>query len=223
MLLLTARGSKLERDQIAELLWPELGPEEAERDFKIAVSALYSVLEPERPRSAPSAYIDRDSTLYGWRPEADVWLDAQEFQELVTAGDKVRDVEPETALEKYRLALALYRGEYLQEFPYQEWSSEERERLLILYLRTAERVAQFLLDQEAWQEAIDVSQLIIARDDCWENAYRMMMVAYSRLSNQVEVQRTYQRCVERLRAELDVGPAEATADLYASLVTQRQR
>ena len=152
------------------------------------------------------------------RAEADLWLDAQEFEEQIAAGEAASKETPDLALKSYRQALVLYQGDYLQEHPYEEWSSEERERLLTLYLRTAERATQILLNQEAWQEAIEVCQLILARDDCWENAYRMMMVAYGRLGNQVEVQRAYRRCAERLRSELDVKPAPSTAALYASLV-----
>ncbi len=219
-LMLTARGGKLERDQIVEMLWPELGPDEAQRDFKIAMSALYSVLEPGRGRKTPSAFIERDGTLYGLRPEADLGLDAQRFEELIGAGDESLAEDPEVALRKYRQALGLYQGEYLGEFPYEEWSSEERERLLTLYLRTAERVGQMHLDQEAWQEAIEACHLILARDDCWENAYRLMMVAYDQLGNQVEVRRVYQRCIERLQAELGVEPAAATAELYNAILAR---
>ncbi|UCG23838.1 MAG: transcriptional regulator [Chloroflexota bacterium] len=219
-LLLTTRTGKLERDQIVEMLWPELGPDEAQRDFKIAMSALYSVLEPGRGRNAPSAYVERDGALYGLRTEADLGLDAQQFEELIAAGDESLAEDPEEALQKYHRALKLYQGEYLQEYPYEEWSSEERERLLTLYLRTAERAAQVHLDREAWQEAIEACQLILARDDCWENAYRMMMVAYDQLGNQVQVRRVYQRCVDRLRAELDVEPTTATAELYETLLAQ---
>ena len=220
-LLLTMRSGKVERDQIVDVLWPELGPEEAQRDFKIAMSALYGVLEPGRQRNTPPAYISRDGTLYGLRPEADLALDAQRFEDRVAAGDRLYEEEREAALEEYGQALALYKGEYLQEYPYEEWSSEERERLLTLYLRTAERVAQALLDQEAWQESIEVNRLILARDDCWENAYRMMMIAYDRLGNQAQVQRTYQRCLERLRVELDVEPAGATVALYESILARQ--
>jgi DNA-binding SARP family transcriptional activator len=106
----------------------------------------------------------------------------------------------------------------LQEYPYEEWISEERERLLTLYLRTAERVGQTLLNQAAWQQVIEVCQLILLRDDCWENAYRMMMIAYGKLGNQVEVRRAYKRCEDRLKAELDVTPAGATVTLYKSIV-----
>ena len=96
---------------------------------------------------------------------------------------------------------------------------EERERLLTLYLRTAEKLARALIEQEAWEEAIEVCQLILGRDDCWENAYRLMMVAHDRLGNQTQVLRTYRRCVERLRTELDVEPAMATVELYESLIS----
>jgi len=219
LLLLTHRGSKLERDQIIELLWPGLSPEAGERDFKIAMSALYGALEPERERNAPSAYVSRDGTLYGLRSEADLSLDAQEFETLISLGDERNAEKPEASLRNYGQALDLYQGEYLQEYPYEEWSSEERERLLTLYLRTAERVAKMHLGREAWQQSLEACQLILNRDDCWENAYRMMMVAYDRLDNQAQVQRTYQRCVERLRAELNVEPAAATHELYASLIT----
>ncbi len=216
-LLLTFRPQKLHRDQIAEMLWPELSPEGAHRDFKIAFSTLTNVLEPNRERNAPSAYVVRDGSRYGLRPEADVWLDAQEFDTLVGRGDAMLNHQPDAALGFYRAALALYQGAFLQEYPYEEWCSEERERLLTLYLRTAERVARALVEQQEWTEAVAVCQLILSRDDCWEEAYRLMMTAYARLDNRTQVARTYQRCVARLQSELGVEPTAVTTQLYKAL------
>ncbi|MGD1994838.1 MAG: transcriptional regulator, partial [Anaerolineae bacterium] len=59
-LFLTWRGKMMDRDRIVETLWPDLDPETAYRDFKVALSTLYRVLEPERDRGAPSAYVVRD-------------------------------------------------------------------------------------------------------------------------------------------------------------------
>src|SRR5690606_36940791 len=128
-----------------EMLWPDLEAEAALRDFKIAYSTLCRVLEPERGRNQPSAYVVRDGSRYGLRAEADLWLDAAAFDEAIAAGDRLWDQEQAAALPFYREALALYHGDYLQEYPYAEWCSEERERLLTLYLRTAERLAEMLL------------------------------------------------------------------------------
>jgi DNA-binding SARP family transcriptional activator len=126
---------------------------------------------------------------------------------------------PPNAMTAFRQALALYQGEYLQEYPYEEWCSEERERLLTSYLQTAEQVAASLLAQEAWEDAAEVARLILARDDCWEQAYRVLMTAYDRLGNRSQALRIYQRCRERLDSELGVAPSPSTVQLFNTLAS----
>jgi ATP/maltotriose-dependent transcriptional regulator MalT/DNA-binding SARP family transcriptional activator len=217
-LMLTFRHTQLEREQMTDMLWPELDPEAAQRDFKIAYSALCRVLEPERQRNAPSAFIHRDGSRYGLRPEADLWLDAAEFEAQVNQGDRLYAAQPGVALDHLRKALRLYEGDFLQEYPYAEWASEERERLLTTYLRAAERLASALAQRGEWQETIDVCQAILARDDCWEQAYRLLMAAHAQLGNRTQALRAYQRCVDRLQAELGVAPMPATQQLHAAIV-----
>jgi DNA-binding SARP family transcriptional activator len=43
------------------------------------------------------------------------------------------------------------------------------------------------------------------------------MLAQARLGNRAQALRTYARCVERLRAELDVPPSAATAALFEQI------
>ncbi len=217
-LLLTYRRKMLDRDQIVELLWPGLAPEPAWRDFRVALSTLFRVLEPERKRAAPSAYVLRDGSLYGLRPGADLWLDAKQFERLVAEGNSHFDRDLETGIDRYRQALALYQGEYLQECPYKDWCSEERERLLTLYLRTSDRLARALIEEKQWEEAIAVCQSILVRDDCWEQACRLMMTAYIRLGNRAQALRTYRRCAERLREKLEIEPSADTVRLYESIL-----
>lgn len=216
-LLLTRRRRLLERDQIVELLWPGLDAETAERDFKVALSTLYRVLEPALPARAPSAYVLREGTLYGLRPGADLLLDVVQFEQAVGEGDRLARQKDEAFIERYQSSLALYGGDFLQDYPYDEWCSEERERLLGLWLHAADRLAAALAKRARWQEAIDVCQAILQRDECWEQAYRLLMLAHARLGNRAQALRTYQRCVERLRAELDAPPSAATVGLFEEL------
>ncbi len=219
-LLLTHRHQLLDRDQIVEQLWPGSDPETALRDFKVALSTLFKVLEPERKAGALSAYVTRDGTLYGLRPHADLWLDAADFEQHLLAGDRLFAHDLESALAHYRQALALYQGNYLQEYPYAEWCSEERERLLALYLRAADRMAQALAQRGQWEAAIDVAEALLARDNCWEAAYRLLMTAHAHLGNRPQALRAYQRCVECLRAELDVAPSEETEQIHARVTRE---
>jgi DNA-binding SARP family transcriptional activator len=86
-----------------------------------------------------------------------------------------------------------------------------------LWLHAADRLAAALAERARWQETVDVCQAILQRDECWEQAYRLLMLAHARLGNRAQALRTYSRCVERLRAELDVPPSAATVGLFEEL------
>ena len=123
----------------------------------------------------------------------------------------------EETLGHLRAALRLYTGDYLPEALYDDWSAEARERLLTLYLRAADRLAGALIDRGQYEEALTACQAILARDNCWERAYRQMMLAYARQGNRPQAVRAYQRCVQTLKTQLDVAPSAETNALYAQL------
>ena len=220
-LLLTQLGRPLQREEIAERLWPNLTAEIANRDFKVALNALNKVLEPGRSADTASAYISRDGTAYCLRAEADLWLDAAEFERAAEAGLNLIDGPEADAQEKalvlLQSAVNLYTGDFLPEAVFEEWAAHEQERLLALFLRAADRLAGLLLERGQAQDAIVMCQRILARDACWERAYQIMMLAHENSGNRTQALRTYQRCVAALRAELDVSPSAATLALYERL------
>jgi DNA-binding SARP family transcriptional activator len=206
-LLLTQRGQWLYREQLAEQLWPDLAPEAAARDFRVALNALNHALEPDRPRAVPPFFASRRGTQYGLNPAARIRVDADEFQRLAAADDE----------EALGQALSLYRDDFLPECLYEDWPAAERQRLRELYLATAERLARRALRARAWDEVISLCEAILARDDCWEAAYRLLMRAHAAAGNRALVLSTYQRCVAALRDGLDVEPSAATRSLLEKL------
>jgi LuxR family maltose regulon positive regulatory protein len=101
---------------------------------------------------------------------------------------------------------------------YEDWSTAERQRLRNQYLVTAERLAQHLLGAESWDEVLEVCQAMLARDNCWEGAYRLAMQAHAALGNRSQVHSVYQRCITNLREELDVDPSPTTRALFEQLL-----
>jgi LuxR family transcriptional regulator, maltose regulon positive regulatory protein len=210
-LLITYRRTALERDQICDALWPEADPGTAQQNFKIALNALYHVLEPARDPGAESAYIAREGSSYAIRAHADLWLDADQF---------LRDVKGARGQpDALKQALALYGGEYLPDARYESWAAGERERLAAVFLESADELAEALLEQGRYGEAIGLCQRVLSQDNCWERAYRHLMLAYSGLGDRGQVARTYRRCGLVLRQELNVEPAPETQGLYTRLTT----
>ena len=213
-LLLTYRKSPLDRDQMCEHLWPEADLATAQRNFKITLNTLYQVLEPERDAGSESAFIARDGTTYTLRLHADLWLDSDHFIRLTREGLKPTS----RSLEQLQEAVSLYRGDYLPDSLYEPWAAEERERLASLFLESADKLCELYLETNRFNETIDLSQRILARDNCWERAYRHLMQAYNALGDRGQLARTYQRCQQTLKDELDVPPSQETQDLYRKLV-----
>ncbi|MEO6061371.1 MAG: bacterial transcriptional activator domain-containing protein, partial [Thermoflexales bacterium] len=165
---------------------------------------------------APSAYIARDGTAYWLREEADLAIDALAFEQ--DCAEALRHLDPVPvdgpefgpAVEALELALAAYRGDYLPEALYDDWARAQRERLLALYLRGSERLAAGRLALGQPDVTVRLCEAILARDPCWEGAYRLIMEAQAALGNRAQAVRVYQRCAEALRAELNVAPSPAT-------------
>lgn len=228
-LLLAERGSNrggrwLQRDQIVERLWPQLAPEAAVRDFKVALNALNKALEPASTAASRAFYfVEREGTAYRLRPEADLWVDAAEFEALCERGLRAaasNGAADDDALAALRDALDLYSDDYLPDALYDDWAGEQRERLLALYLRAADRLAEALIERGQIEEALDLCAAILARDSCWEHAYPLMMRAYAAQGNRAHALRVYARCVEVLRAELDAPPSAETTRLFRRLSDQ---
>jgi LuxR family maltose regulon positive regulatory protein len=206
-LLLTYRGQWFYREQILDQLWPHLSPDAAERDFKVALHALNRALEPDRPRGAPSFLVTRKGHVYGLNPAACVRVDADDFGQLAASDEE----------ESLRRAVVLYEDDYLRDTLYEDWSAAERQRLRHLYLTTAERLARHLLQAGSWDEAVEVCQAILARDNGWEAAYRLLMQIYDAQGNRTLLHSTYQRCVATLQEELGVEPSPTTRALFERL------
>jgi DNA-binding SARP family transcriptional activator len=205
-LLLTYRGQWFYREQIVEHLWPDLSPDAADRDFRVAYTSMTRALEPDRPRNAAAFFVPRRGSVYGLRPGAGVRVDADQFESSAGSEDP----------ELLRRAVLLYE-DYLPECLYEDWSAAERQRLRHAYLVAAERLTRHLLRAKAWQEAIQLCEAILLRDNCYEPAYRLLMRAHAALGDRAQVQAAYQRCSAALRDELGIGPSQATASLLAKL------
>jgi len=219
-LFVTHRGRLLQREEIFEFLWSNESPDAAARDLKVALNALNKALEPNRAATDAPAFIVRAGSSYGLRVGVDVWVDADEFTELLTRADAARS-SGDAALNLYHHALALYQDDFLMDARYEGWASAERERLLALYLRAADRLAQESLargDAAGRDECLAWCEHILARDRCWEHAYRMMMRVYAERGDRAQARRVFDRCAGVLREELDVEPSEATVEVFREVV-----
>ncbi|WP_170119279.1 BTAD domain-containing putative transcriptional regulator [Tumebacillus permanentifrigoris] len=220
-LLVTRQGQLLQRDEIYDLLWPDVDEKTANRDFKVAMNALTNALEPKREARSDSFFVERVDTAYRLNRQVAVWVDAEEFKALVEKGLALAELgDSVAACRELKSALAHYRGDYLQYSPYLDWCAAERERLRTLYLRAQEVLSRLSYEGGDVAGAVRCAETILAHDACWEPAYRLLMNCYAQIGNRNLLISTYKNCVTNLEEHLGLEPMEETARLYRRLVRE---
>jgi DNA-binding SARP family transcriptional activator len=209
--LLTHRRPWAPRDVLMDVFWPGSSPVGARNSLNVAIHGLRRTLKTVT--DAPViVYADG-----GYRLHSDVrlWLDAEEFGRCTRIGRKhQRDGEHERAAEDYELAATLYRGDFLADCLYEEWTSGIRERLRLAHLDVLGRLSDLHFAAGRYAACADVCERIIERDSCREDAHRRLMRCYSRQGQSHLALIQYHACVQALARELEVGPDPATVDLY---------
>jgi LuxR family maltose regulon positive regulatory protein len=217
-LLLTERGRALPRDQVIEILWPDMEPEPAANNLRVTINRLSKAIEPERPEGAPPAYLLQQSETYSLNLESDIAIDAVQFAAAAEEGRQTyqRGQRP-AAVAALRRAVELYGGPYLPDCLYEDWSTVERERLALLFNETALLLATLLLEEGKNHDAIGLAWRVLDYDRAYEEAYRVLMRAHAALGERSTALRLYDRCVAVLQEELGVGPLPETTALYNQL------
>jgi DNA-binding SARP family transcriptional activator len=218
-LLLTRRHQLLAREEIMDWLWAEQDEETAQRDFKVALNALNKALEPNREARATAFFIQRHGSSYGFNLASGYQLDAEEFERLVASG--LAESDPKQAIVLLEKGLAYYQGEYLPDCRYEDWCIEERDRLGVLYLRGAEKLAQAYVAVEQYEASIRWCEKILKTDDCWEEAYRLLMICYHRQNNRSLSLKWYEKCAAKLKEQMGVSPLPSTCDTFYLIMDQK--
>jgi DNA-binding SARP family transcriptional activator len=103
------------KDEIVELVWPDVELDRADVAFHRTMLGLRSVLKPARRGRASEGPIAFHHERYRLDPAVVAWIDVEEFDALVT---QAGSAAPDAALGLLERARALYRGDYLDDCPY---------------------------------------------------------------------------------------------------------
>ena len=205
------RRNSLHKEKIMDHLWDDGD----DRDFKVALHGINKVLEPNRPSRTEAIYIIRQGVSYHLNLEK-IWIDVEVLEKYVIIANEYFGTDNVIAKKAYKLALELYDGIYLPNRVFEDWSSEEREKIQLLVLGAYIALAEILLKENPL-ESIRLAQNAISIDPTWEDAYRLQMHAYLAKGNRPQAIKTYQKCVSILDEEYGIDPLPETKKLLREI------
>jgi len=198
--VLLHRERSLSRAAVAELFWPDEEDESARASLRRHLHRALSAL-PEAPPACP--WVIADKVTLRWNPDAPLVLDTADYEQLTVAGE----------LES---AVALYRGDYLEDV-HDDWALAERERLRSL--QAANLVALVERGRRAldYAGAIAHAQSLLRLDPLREDAIRRIMSLRFAAGDRSGALADFDAFRRRLHEELAADPMPETFALLEAI------
>ncbi len=190
----TSPDASISRDRLLGLLWPD-------RDERSARHLLADSLYVLRQTFGDDAIVASAEAL---RLSSDlVWTDVAEFRRGL-AGDRWRE------------ALALYRGDFLDGFhvrnagDFDQWAHGERTRLRALATRAASALARDLEAAGRVADAVVAAERALELAPCDETVFRDVIRLLIATQNRARAEGVARGFTERLAAEVGIAPSAET-------------
>ena len=217
--LLANRARPVSQDRLMGWLWPDSNLKKARWSLNSAVHGLRKLLAG-CPSSPPgTSYVLLEEGYYRLGPDLRIATDVEEFDGHYERGRRLEAAgRLEEAGEEYEKAVALYRGDYLVEDLYEDWTMVERERLANAYVDMLDRLAANYLEGGRLRESIGACYRALEKDRCHEDSHRLLMTCYARMGQRDRAVRQYRLCEKVLGQEYDTSPSPETRHLYQGLL-----
>jgi predicted ATPase/DNA-binding SARP family transcriptional activator/DNA-binding CsgD family transcriptional regulator len=212
-LLALAPRHRLHREQIMDLLWPDLEPAAAANNLRYTLHSARRVLDPI-PVSATS-YLNLQDNRLALCPNGPLWVDVEAFEAAAAAARRARDPAA------YRAAIELYAGDLLPEDFYEGWTEERREELRQTRIRLLVELAGLHEERGEHEPAVEVLRKALVEEPTSEEAHAGLMRLYALSDRRGQALAQYERLREALSKELGAESSAATRLLRDEIAAGR--
>ncbi|HZT43227.1 MAG TPA: AAA-like domain-containing protein [Chthonomonadaceae bacterium] len=188
------------REELIELLWPEVEPVTGRNRLKQMLSSLRAQLEAAGLPDDALFLTDRATV----RMDSErVLTDVSEFESALQMAALTPDAGGQASALAH--AIALYRGGFLPGF-YDDWILMERERLAEAYVKALLQWARVLEQAGDLEAALEPARRAVAADSLREEAHCALMRLFAGTGRPQEALRQYKE-LERVLKELGAQPS----------------
>jgi predicted ATPase/DNA-binding SARP family transcriptional activator len=179
--MVSERGRVFTQEHLIELFYPEWDLQKATQNLFKRISEVRRALEPRLKKGTASKFI-RNAGLDGYcfRPKIFCLVDLEVFQTHMAAGQKAElENRWAQAREHYLRAIELYRGDYLSDDLYEEWTQDLRSYWREQYLTGLSRLAESHARLGEFEQAIGLCQRVLNVEPGRESVYHQKMLYLS--------------------------------------------
>jgi DNA-binding SARP family transcriptional activator len=214
--LLLYRDRPHPREALASLLWDESHAEQPVRCLRKTLWQLRTALDAQSESFSGRVLLIEPEWIQ-INPEADLWLDAAEFEQAFACIQGVPGWEfTRQQVQALQGLVDLYGGG-MQENWYCDWYLLERERFQHMYLIILDKLMAYCEAHCEYEAGLAYGALILRCERSRERTHRRLMRLHYVAGYRSAALRQFESCVTVLREDLGVQPARRTLALYEQI------
>jgi len=215
--LAASRGHRATKDRIVDTVWGDASPAAVEKNFHPAISFLRKALN--HGHSASKNFILYELGTYRLNPDYRYAVDTEEFESAIrTARERADRQDLAGALERYDAAIALRRGEFLDDL-YDEWAESDRQHYETLFREALREAGELHLRTGNLERCVGYLRGLVEHDRTDERVSIQLMTALGALGRRPDVEREFHRLTDVLERELAASPQPGTRKAYLRAMT----
>ncbi|MCH6255640.1 tetratricopeptide repeat protein [Puniceicoccaceae bacterium K14] len=200
-------GESLKRSRIAFTFWPESEEKQALANFRNLLHKLRQAL----PQI--DSCLTTDSKTITWKLDSNYTLDVSEFKQATRFEPEPIEGNSQKAIKHLRETAALYKGNLLPDC-YDDWVSNDRERLLLSAKKNLTTLVAKLKESGDYTNAIKYCSTLIQYDELREPSHYALIELHALNRDRASALQAYKQCDALLQKELEISPGAELKALY---------
>jgi DNA-binding SARP family transcriptional activator len=202
------------RERLAYLLWEESSASQSKKYLRQTLWQLGTACAEHLGKVSGQLFLVSPEWVQV-NHEIELWADVTVFEQTFSRFQETRDLD-ESSARALDDAIRLYKDDLLVGL-YNDWCLHERERLHKMYLTMLDKLAEYCETNHDYRAGVEYSACALRFDPARERSHQQIMRMYYLAGDRTAALRQFDRCVEALKKELDVGPTQSTLKLYEQI------
>lgn len=219
--LLVNKGKLVHSEVVMDTLWPEKTTKNCRHLISNLIYRLRRVLNQNDSSAAENAYIRTSQGCYCFEPKSKYWLDIEEFELIKNLALKLDVANTETITE-YHQKLALYRGSFLSELPYEDWAINMRKNLQQTYVKFTLNLNLFLRENKLYQQQEQILKEALQNEIFEEEFHVEFIKNQLQLNKKCKAKIHFDYFIEIFNRELGIKPYQSLEELIEQCAQETQ-
>lgn len=207
------RKRPIHREKLMNMFWPDSLPESARNCLNVTIHNIRKIFQSVS-NSEKDIIIYKDE-CYSFHPDLKVEIDVEQFNLFWRKGLAYENTQNlEKSIDFYSKAIALYKGDFIEDLMYEDWCEGERENLKERYIVILDRLSLYSFRKGDYKSTVELCNIMLKKDNCLEEIHRRLIASYRALGSRDKAIKQFTKCSQMLKKELGIEPSQTTRELY---------